>query len=159
MLFRSRIYDGKELKRSGLIDNVMQHLSEKLSKDIISEDGITRTKDWTIPERVLRELVVNSIIHRDYTRKGQNEIRIFSDRIEIESQGRLPNTLTVDKIKAGQKYPRNPILVQFAQYLGIMEHKGLGIRKIVIEELQNQGFPEPDLIEEDETFKVILKYK
>ena len=155
----ARILEDRELRRSGLVDNVMQHLSEKFAKQIIAEDGVTRTKEWIIPERILRELVVNSIIHRDYTRKGQNEIRIFNNRMEVESQGRLPNTLTIEKIKAGQKYPRNPILVQFAQYFGLMEHKGLGIRKIVIEALKNEGFQEPDLIETNETFTIIIRWK
>lgn len=154
-----RIFENNELKRSGLVDNVIQHLAEKLANDKLSGDGITRVKDWEIPERILRELVVNSIIHRDYTRNGQNEIRIFSDRIEFESQGRLPNTLTIEKIKAGQKYPRNPILVQFAQYLGLMEHKGLGIRRIVLEQLREQGFPEPVFVESDELFTVIIERK
>lgn len=154
-----RILENNELKRSGLVDNVIQHLSEKFSREKISDDEITRIKEWDIPERILRELVVNSIIHRDYTRNGLNEIRIFSNRIEVESQGRLPNTLTIEKIKAGQKYPRNPILVQFAQYFGLMEHKGLGIRKIVLGELQNLSFPEPEFIEMDELFTVIIRKK
>jgi ATP-dependent DNA helicase RecG len=155
----ARILEGNELKRSGLVDNVMQQMSEKLSNETITDDGVTRLREWEIPERILRELIVNSIIHRDYTRNGQNEIRIFSNRIEFESQGRLPNTLTIEKIKAGQKYPRNPILVQFAQYFGLMEHKGLGIRKIVIEELREQGFPEPEFVERDEEFTVIIEKK
>jgi len=161
-LFRAplaRIIEGNELKRSGLVDNVMQHMSEKLSNETISDDRVTRKRKWEIPERILRELIVNSIIHRDYTRNGLNEIKIFSNRIEFESQGRLPNTLTVEKIKAGQKYPRNPILVQFAQNFGLMEHKGLGIRKIVLEVLEAKGFPEPDFIERDELFTVIIKKK
>ncbi len=153
-----RIYGNKELKRSGLVDNVMQHLSEKLAIEEIGGDGITRIKNWKIPEKILRELVVNSIIHRDYTRKAKNEIRLFSNRIEIESAGRLPNTLTIEKIKAGQKYPRNPILVQFAQYFGLMEHKGLGIRKIVIETLRYMGMNDAIMEETDETFKVTVYY-
>lgn len=155
----ARIIKMNELRRSGLVDNVMQHLSEKLAIEKISEDGITRIREWIIPKRILRELLVNSIIHRDYTRNGINEIRIFSNRIEVESQGRLPNTLTIEKIKAGQKYPRNPILIQFAQYLGLMEHKGLGIRRIVLEELHDQGFSEPVFIEKDELFTVIVRKK
>lgn len=154
----ARIFNGNELRRSGLIDNVIQHSSEILSKQVIADDRVTRTQEWLIPERILRELVVNSVIHRDYTRNGQNEIRIFDNRIEVESQGRLPNTLTVEKIKAGQKYPRNPILVQIAQELGLMEHKGLGIRRIVIEELKKEGFPSPVFIESDDTFTVIIRW-
>jgi ATP-dependent DNA helicase RecG len=154
-----RIFDGNELVHRGLVDHVMQHLSEKLSKETIADDGITRIRKWIFPERVLREVLVNSIIHRDYTRGGKNEIRLFSNRIEIESQGRLPNTLTIEKIKAGQKYPRNPLLVQHAQYLGLMEHKGLGLRKIVIEKLLSLGFAEPELIETDDCFKVVIRRK
>ena len=153
-----RIFDNNELKRSGLVDNVMQHLSEKLAIEGIAIDKITRVKNWKIPEKILRELLVNSIIHRDYTRKAKNEIRLFSNRIEIESAGRLPNTLTIEKIKAGQKYPRNPILVQFAQYFGLMEHKGLGIRKIVIETLRYMGMNDAIMEETDETFKVTIYY-
>ncbi len=151
-----RIFENNELKRSGMVDNIMQHLSEKFARETIAEDGITRVKNWAIPERPLRELIVNSIIHRDYTRKGRNEIRIFKNRIEFESQGRLPNTLSIEKIKAGQKYPRNPMFVEFAQNLNLMEHKGLGIRKVVIESLKKDGFPEPELIETDDSFMVTI---
>lgn len=156
-----RIYNDEAniLEKSGLADVVMNHLSEKLSWEAIAPDGLTRTRSWKYPRAALREVIINAIIHRDYTRKGKNEIRLFDDRIEVESQGRLPNTLTVEKIKAGQKYPRNPILVQFAQYLGLMEHKGLGIRKIVLNELKVNGFPEPDLIETDDTFTIIINRK
>ncbi len=156
-----RIYNEEAnlLEKSGLADVVMNHLTEKLSWEAIATDGLTRTRSWKYPRSVLREVIINAIIHRDYTRKGKNEIRLFNDRIEVESQGRLPNTLTVEKIKAGQKYPRNPILVQFAQYLGLMEHKGLGIRKIVLNELKVSGFPPPDFIETDDTFTVIIKQK
>ncbi|MHA1776312.1 MAG: RNA-binding domain-containing protein [Promethearchaeota archaeon] len=154
----ARIFDNNELKRSGLVDNVIQHLSEKLAQEELGEDKITRVSKWKIPEKILRELVVNSIIHRDYTKKSINEIRLFNDRIEIESSGRLPNTLTIEKIKAGQKYPRNPILIQFAKDLNIMEHKGLGIRKIVLETLRDMGMNEALMEETDEAFKVTIYY-
>lgn len=154
-----RISKGNELLRSGLIDQVMQHLSEKLAAEVIGDDGVGRFTRWQLPEGVLRELIVNSVIHRDYTRNGRNEIRLFNDRIEVESQGRLPNTLTVEKIIAGQKYPRNPIMVQHAQYFGLMEHKGLGVRKIVIEALAKSGFRKPELIETDDSFKVVVYFK
>ncbi|NMB81627.1 MAG: hypothetical protein GYA14_07385 [Ignavibacteria bacterium] len=146
-----------EIVRSGLIEAVINKLREiYASEELI--DGIHRETKWKIPERVLRELLVNAVIHRDYTKKNRNEIRIFSNRIEVESQGRLPNTLTIEKIKAGQKFQRNPILVRFAQDFGLMEHKGLGIRKIVMETLRNTGIGEALLEETDETFKVSIFY-
>jgi ATP-dependent DNA helicase RecG len=155
----ARILTRGELKRSGLVDNVIQHLSEKLSRQTIADDKITRIRNWLVPEIILRELIVNSVIHRDYTRSIQNEIRIFENRIEFESGGRLPNTLTIEKIIAGQKYPRNPLLIQIAQNIGLMEHKGLGIRRIVLQELKNKGLPDPVFIETDQTFTVIINLK
>ncbi len=155
----ARILTRGELKRSGLVDNVIQHLSEKLSRQTIADDKITRIRNWVVPELILRELIVNSVIHRDYTRSIQNEIRIFENRIEFESGGRLPNTLTIEKIIAGQKYPRNPLLIQIAQNMGLMEHKGLGIRRIVLQELKNKGLPDPVFIETDQTFTVIINLK
>jgi ATP-dependent DNA helicase RecG len=144
-----------EVIRSGLIETVMNKLGEIYAREELT-DGIHRETVWIIPERALRELLVNAIIHRDYTKRNRNEIRIFNDRIEIESQGRLPNTLTIEKIKAGQKYQRNPILVRFAQDFGLMEHKGLGIRKIVIETLRNAGMKEALMEETEETFKLTI---
>ncbi len=147
--------DKGETLRSDLIEAVMNKLGEIYAREELT-DGIHRQRKWTIPEKVLRELLVNAVIHRDYTKRNRNEIRIFNDRIEIESQGRLPNTLTIEKIKAGQKYQRNPILVRFAQDFGLMEHKGLGIRKIVIETLRNAGMKEALMEETEETFKLTI---
>ncbi len=141
--------------RSGLVELVVQKLSEVLSAEDIT-DGLHRQRVWKVPQRVLRELVVNALIHRDYTKKGKNEIRLFTDRVEFESQGRLPNTLTIEKIKAGQKYPRNPILVQYAQYFGLMEHKGLGIRRVVLWESKQASLPEPTFTETEDAFQVTV---
>lgn len=155
----ARLINGSNIIKNGLADRVVSHLGEYLSEETILPDGLTRRRVWMYPEEILRELIVNAVIHRDYTRKGMNEIRIFSDRIEFESQGRLPNTLTVEKILAGQKYPRNPILVQFGQYFELMEHKGLGIRKVVLPALQKAGFPAPEFIDAEDSFTVIVRRK
>lgn len=155
----ARLISGSNIIKNGLADRVVSHLGEYLSEETILQDGLTRRRVWMYPEEILRELIVNAVIHRDYTRKGMNEIRIFSDRIEFESQGRLPNTLTVEKILAGQKYPRNPILVQFGQYFELMEHKGLGIRKVVLPALQKAGFPAPEFIDAEDSFTVIVRRK
>lgn len=57
-----------------------------------------------LPDIVLREAVVNAVIHRDYSLSGA-EIRIFlfDDRLEVRSPGRLPNTVTVEKMKVGRQ--------------------------------------------------------
>lgn len=77
-----------------------------------------------IPKEVLEELVVNALIHRDYFIKSALKVFIFDNRIEIISPGKLPNTLTVENIKAGTSIARNPILFSNARYL--LPYIGIG---------------------------------
>lgn len=78
-----------------------------------------------IPEGVFEELLVNALVHRDYLVSAPIRLFIFDDRIEIISPGRLPNNLTVEKIRAGNSNIRNPILVSYAAK-GLLPYHGLG---------------------------------
>ncbi len=80
------------------------------------EESFNSVGQLEIPKAVLEELTVNSLIHRDYFINSTIKIFIFDNRIEIISPGKLPNTLTVDKIKAGTSNVRNPILFTNARY-------------------------------------------
>ena len=64
------------------------------------------------PERVVKEAIVNAVIHRDYRLNRDIFVRIFDDRIEVESPGLFPGRITADNIdKAGSK-ARNPLIAQ-----------------------------------------------
>lgn len=63
------------------------------------------------PVRVIAEAVTNAVIHRDYRLTADIMIRIFSDRIEVESPGLLPGTVTVANIQR-VRHNRNPLIVQ-----------------------------------------------
>lgn len=64
------------------------------------------------PERVVKEAIVNAVIHRDYRLNRDIFIRIFDDRIEVESPGLFPGRITADNIgRAGSK-ARNPLIAQ-----------------------------------------------
>ena len=61
-----------------------------------------RHERWEYPEDALREILVNALVHRDYSIAGTDVmLSIFSDRLEIQSPGRLPNTVTVNGMKSG----------------------------------------------------------
>ena len=64
------------------------------------------------------------MVHRDYFISSTVKILIFSDRIEIISPGKLPNSLTVENIKNGISIIRNPVFLSTVQY--ILPYKGLG---------------------------------
>jgi ATP-dependent DNA helicase RecG len=64
-------------------------------------------------------------MHRDYLISAPIKLFIFDDRIEIVSPGRLPNNLTVEKIRTGNSNIRNPILVSYVAK-GLLPYHGLG---------------------------------
>lgn len=80
------------------------------------------------PDKVFRELIVNAVTHRNYGIVG-SRIRIlqFSNRIEFVSPGRLPNTVTVNKLPYGVSYPSNPIIVKFLENLRYVDELGRGL--------------------------------
>lgn len=63
------------------------------------------------PARVLKEAITNAVVHRDYRLPGDIHIRIFSDRIEIESPGLLVGPVTPANISKIGTYARNPLIV------------------------------------------------
>jgi len=78
-----------------------------------------------IPPSVFEELLVNSLVHRDYLISAPIRLFIFDNRIDIISPGHLPNHLTVAKIRTGNSIIRNPILVSYIAK-GLLPYKGLG---------------------------------
>ncbi|MDP2365783.1 MAG: ATP-binding protein, partial [Ignavibacteria bacterium] len=125
----------------GLISLLIEKLKPFLVSEKVDASGI-RHEVWLYPFEVLRELIVNSLTHRDWTKANTNKIELFSDRFEITSFGSLPNTLTWEKIVAGQQYPRNPLLIRIIKDYGYMDDRGLGIRRKVIPILKEEGYPQ-----------------
>ncbi|WP_069661250.1 RNA-binding domain-containing protein [Arcticibacter eurypsychrophilus] len=107
---------------------------------------------WEIPQEVFEETLVNSLIHRDYFVQSTIKVFMFSDRIEIVSPGKLPNSLTIENISNGISIARNPVLQSLAQY--ILPYKGLGtgIGRAIA------AYPEISFINDvdSEQFKVII---
>lgn len=120
-------------------------------------DGMQRVDRWEYPEHVVREAVINALVHRDYTIAGTEiTLTIYADRMEIESPGRLPNTVTVEKIKAGFRYMRNQTLVNIMRDYGYAEARGMGVRNKIIPGMLGHNGTEPDLIAEEDRFIIRL---
>jgi ATP-dependent DNA helicase RecG len=80
--------------------------------------------DLEIPEIVLKELLVNALLHRDYFISDSIKLFVFDDRIEIRSPGKLPNNLTEAQIRAGIRRSRNTILASLAP--DVLPYRGIG---------------------------------
>ena len=65
------------------------------------------------PARVIKEAITNAVIHRDYRLSSDVHIRLFADRIEIQSPGTLPGNVTAQNIREIGSVARNPLIVSY----------------------------------------------
>lgn len=123
------------------------HLLEKTEKYIKEhidwrvEFGALRRKEIPeIPLEAIREALVNSLCHRDYTPPENNYIAIYKDRIEIYNPGSFPEGVTPDDYIKGnlQSLPRNPLLAETLYKSREIEQWGSGLKRIY-EKCSEQG--------------------
>ena len=90
--------------------------------------GLHREDVPLIPEEVLREALVNAVIHRDYAIAGsQVMLEVFDDRIVVTSPGALPNHMTVEQAQmGGAPRSRNEMMANAMVVRGLMERRGRG---------------------------------
>ena len=120
-------------------------------------DGPRRVDGWEFPEAVVREAIVNALVHRDYSIAGTDVmLAIYADRLEVQSPGRLPNTVTVEGMKSGMRYARNQTLVNVMRDYGYVEARGMGVRNKIVPGMRAHNGTEPELIEEEHRFTVRL---
>lgn len=120
--------------------------------------GMKRVEQIIFPDKVLRELIINALLHRRWGLMGNVRIFLFEDRLQISSPGRLPNGVTVEKMIESTHVPRNPLLMKFLQDYHYVEKLGRGI-PMVVREMKKLGGREPDFRESGEEFIVTLYRK
>ncbi len=113
------------------VDNALGLMQLYIKRSSTTE-GALRVENELVPAKVLREALVNALVHRDYSMINQKtSIYIFSNRIEITNPGSLPNTLTVEKLQYGHSAPRNMFLLKFMDNYRYIDGLGRGIPTMV----------------------------
>ena len=144
---------GRFIEQS-LPERTLSYLQPHISRERLS--GMTRSRFWDYPVEVVRELLVNAFAHRDWTRQNDTRVVVYRDRMEVTSPGALPNGMTIDKIKAGQQSPRNTHIVRILRDYGLMDDRGMGVRRKVIPLMRERNGTEPDFEATEDSFKVTL---
>jgi ATP-dependent DNA helicase RecG len=146
---------GRTLEK-GVIDQTVDFAARNMGTIAWLEGGRRRRKK-ALPLDAVREAVVNAAAHRDYTLVGTDiEVSLYRDRLEVISPGRLPNGVTVEKMKEGLRAARNELLKEILRDYGYVEHMGMGVRNRIIGSMRAHNRTEPDLIEEEQRFIVRL---
>jgi len=108
------------------------------------------------PEVAVREVLVNALVHSDYSLTGMRIlVSIFSDRMEIQNPGMLPFGITLEDFKAGVSKVRNRVISRIFRELGLMEEWGSGYKRVV-NACSAGGYPEPEWAELGAAIRVVF---
>ncbi|MTW21819.1 AlbA family DNA-binding domain-containing protein [Allochromatium palmeri] len=128
------------------VDEIMLFLKKHAMRG--ADFSEIRRKDiWSIPVNILREVVINALVHADYSHRGTPiRIAFFDNRIEVESPGLLLPGLTVEDMKLGVSQIRNPVIARVFRELDLVEQWGSGIPGIY-RQVKAENLPEPTIEE------------
>lgn len=108
------------------------------------------------PPIVVREAVINSLVHADFSVKGSSiQVAIFDDRLEITNPGSLPFGLSLETALSGFSQLRNKVIGRIFRELNLIEQWGTGLGRM-IETCEKRGIPKPLFEELDNYFRVTL---
>lgn len=93
------------------IAKAQAYVLERLAVGLTMEGSGFKAR-YRYPERVIKEAITNAVVHRDYRLNRDIHVRIFDDRVEVESPGRLPGNLTPATIDKARSLPRNSLLAR-----------------------------------------------
>lgn len=118
------VWDDYTLNPDELLESIWQGIPDWRESNEVSE-GLWRKEIPAYDEKVVREVLCNSIAHRPYTTRGDVFINIYPDRMEVVNPGRLPLGVTPNNILR-TTVKRNIELSRLFYALHIMEGEGSG---------------------------------
>jgi ATP-dependent DNA helicase RecG len=137
------------------IDVICSDIERFLRKESYLK-GARRLEQTVIPPFAVREVVVNAVVHRDYSIQGASvKINVFDDRLEVISPGILFGHMDLADIGTGISECRNRSIVRVFRRLNLMEELGTGIARIY-ELFREKGLKKPEFMEQGQYFKAIL---
>lgn len=133
---------------------ITKEITEQIPK--LSDDGVEKIK---YPPETLHEILTNAVLHRDYSIKDDIHIRIFDDRVEVQSPGKLPANITVDNI-LDERYARNGAIVRIINKFPNPPNKdvGEGLNTAFIK-MKELGLKNPQIKDLENSVLVIIKHE
>lgn len=124
------------------IDAAVKALLDELSQGLtLSGSGFKTLHLY--PERVIKEAIVNAVIHRDYRLNRDIFVRVFDDRIEVESPGVFPGNITPANIARAGSKSRNALIASNLREFPVAPNidAGEGVKMMFAEMAQAKLYP------------------
>ncbi len=134
------VWDDCELSPVELVDAVWREVPDFRESYEVAE-GLYRRSVPAYDEKVVRELLVNALVHRPYTQQGDIYLNLHPERLEVVNPGRLPLGVTPRNMLHASRR-RNEGLARVFHDLGLMEREGSGF-DLIYDRLLSQGRPAP----------------
>lgn len=155
-----RFLDNKRLDGtiSEMLKLAISFVINNIKKATRINDSGVREDVLEYPIKAIREIILNALIHRDYSIHTENEpirLTIFDDRIEISNPGGLYGRLSLDELGKVHSDIRNPFIASILEILEVTENRYSGIPTIYAE-MKKAGLMEPKFESVRGTFKVTL---
>ena len=146
-------WDDHELSPVALVDAIWSEIPD-FRESYELPDGMFRTKVPAFEEAVVRELLVNALVHRPYTQRGDIFLNLHPDRLEAVNPGRLPIGVTPRNILHASRR-RNDGLARVFHDLKLMEREGSGF-DLLFERLLASGRNAPTVVEGTDSVHVTV---
>lgn len=122
----------------------------------LGEEALERV---TYPPEALHEIITNAVIHRDYSLADDIHIRVFDNRIEVQSPGRLPAHITPENI-LDERFARNGNIVRLLNKFPDPPNKDIGEGlNTAFAAMTRLGLKEPTIAERPNSVLVTIKHE
>lgn len=150
----------KQLVDEGLIEKFAATIEPFITRESSEiDENMRREKQSFYPWEAVRETVINALAHRDWTRAVDIEVTNYADRLEVISPGKLQNSMTISKMIAGQRSPRNPLIMEILRDYAYVDSRGMGVRTKVIPLMKKFNQTEPIFEATEDYLKTVLPKK
>ena len=114
------------------LDEAMIFIKKHISLSYRFDGSLKRKETWQYPLEGIRELLLNSVVHRDYKHTSDIVIKIFDDRIVFTNPGRIYGNLTIEDLERDDYVSsiRNKLLAESFYLMGDIEKYGTGFIRI-----------------------------
>ncbi|MCX4197534.1 ATP-dependent DNA helicase RecG, partial [Methylobacterium organophilum] len=125
----------------------------------ITRIGETGLETISYPDETLHEIITNAVLHRDYSHQTDCQIRVYDDRVEVESPGKLPGHVSATNI-LDEQLARNPKLVRLINKFPDPPNKDVGEGlNTAFEAMRKIRLREPEIAEKENAVVVFIKHE
>ena len=156
---------GREIIQTQELIGPIDHLAENSIKLICAWmarnyklQGAQLKGTILVPEKALREAIINALIHRKYSIPGAIKIALYENHLDILSPGSFPGLVDLENLGDGTTFLRNPHIARLAHRMGLVEKLGSGIR-LIFDSCEEVFIRKPTFQEGNDTVKITFYFE